>query len=71
MSGLFKNNKIKKSNVADVLVWTLLIIEAADGHDLFTLLDNGRGLNMIALLYAARKVVAELLMKWLNRGTAV
>ena len=41
MSGIFKNNKIKKSNVADVLVWTLLIIEAADGHDLFSLLDNG------------------------------
>ena len=54
-----------------MLVWTLLIIEATDGHNLFTLLDNGGGLNRIALLYAARKVVAEVLMKCLNRGTAV
>ena len=45
---------------------------STDGHNLlFTLLDNGGGLNRIALVYAARKVVAELLMKWLNRGTAV
>ena len=54
-----------------MLVWTLLIHEAADGHNLFTLLDNGGGLNRIALLYATRKVVTEWLMKRLTRGTAV